>query len=156
MENKNIFRIVPISEGVAQVVRENRRDQIGNSVKIVRDGNPHQCRVCLRLSSPDEGVILLAYKPFESSQPYAESGPIFIHERECEPYSDSTVYPSEFPKSAVVLRGYSDEDAIVDAQAVGGQKVENVITEMFSNQKIAYLHARNLGYGCYMFRIDRG
>lgn len=156
MENTNIFRIVPLSMAVAQIVRESLRDQAGNPVKIVRDGRPHQCRVCLRLSSPDEGVLLLAHKPFESSQPYAESGPIFIHERECKPYSNPADYPSEFPKSAVVLRGYSDEDAIIDAQAVGDQKVEDVIKELFSNQKIAYLHARNLGYGCYMFRIDRG
>lgn len=79
MENKNTFRIVPLSIDVAQTVRESRQDHLGNSVKVVRDGNPHQCRVCLQLSQPDDGMLLLTHKPFETSQPYAETGPIFIH-----------------------------------------------------------------------------
>lgn len=149
------FQIRPLSPEVATVARNTRVDQFGNSLPVVRDGNPHQCRVCLTLSHPDEGVILLAHRPFETNQPYAETGPIFVHERPCQPYADASTYPPDFPRSAVVLRGYSSDDRILDAQAVGKREVEAVITELFANPEIAYLHARNLGYGCFMFRIDR-
>ncbi|MGH9800013.1 MAG: DUF1203 domain-containing protein [Blastocatellia bacterium] len=44
---------------------------------------------------------------------------------------------------------------MVDAQAVRERVVENVIGEMFANQNVEYIHARNLGYGCFMFRINR-
>lgn len=155
MNTQSNFQIRPLSSEVADLARKTCVDGFGNALEVVRDGNPHQCRVCLTLSQSDEGVILLAHRPFESNQPYAETGPIFVHERVCQPYSNFSTYPPEFPRSAVVLRGYSAEDRIVDAQAVGERVVEDVIAEMFANPLIEYLHARNLGYGCFMFRINR-
>ena len=155
MNTSNNFQIRPLSPEIATAARNTRIDQFGNSLPVVRDGKPHQCRVCLTMSQPDEGVILLAHRPFESNQPYAETGPIFVHERPCQPYNDNSGYPPEFPRSAVVLRAYSSDDRILDAQAVGERGVETVIAELFANPAIAYLHARNLGYGCFMFRIDR-
>lgn len=156
METQTAFRIRPLSGDVAAAARDTRTDFLGNPLVVLRDGGTHQCRVCLRLSRPDEGVILLAHKPFETSQPYAETGPIFVHEHACAPYNEPHLYPAEFPHSAVVLRGYSSDDRIVDAQAVGRiRTVESAIAGMFETAEVAYIHARNLGYGCYMFRIDR-
>ncbi len=155
MKTQTNFQIRPLSPEVAELARQTRVDRFGNALTVLRDGKPHQCRVCLKMSKSDEGVILLGHRPFESSQPYAETGPIFVHEQTCQPYEDSSTYPSEFPRSAVVLRGYSSDDRILDAQAVGERVVETVIDEMFANPAIAYLHARNLGYGCFMFRINR-
>jgi hypothetical protein len=155
MTHVTTFRIAPLPHEVARAARQSRRDQFGNTLSVLRDGQPHQCRSCLRLSQPDEGVILMAYRPFGSSQPYAEVGPVFIHERDCQPYADRDAYPPEFPRSAVVLRAYDDRDRIVGAQAVGPRRVEDVIAELFDDPATAYLHARNLGYGCYMFRLDR-
>ncbi len=144
-----------LADELRQQIRQNRVDRFGNTLTILRDGKHHQCRVCLTLSQPDEGVILFAHQPFDSKQPYAETGPIFIHERDCLPYQNAEVYPPEFPRSAVVLRAYNEKDQIVGATAVGERLVEEVIAELFADSVIAYLHARNLGYGCYMFRIER-
>ncbi len=155
MNTQTNFQIRPLSPEVAKAARKTRVDRFGNPLTVLRDGNPHQCRVCLTMSKSDEGVILLAYRPFESNQPYAETGPIFVHERTCQPYDNYSTYPPEFPRSAVVLRGYSSEDRIVGAEAVGQRVVEDVIREMFANPAIEYIHARNLGYGCFMFRINR-
>jgi hypothetical protein len=155
MTSHTDFRIVPLDRDVVAAARKSMRDEHGNALVVLRDGEPHQCRSCLRLSLPTEGVILLAYRPFASRHPYAEVGPIFVHERECEPYEDIGTYPPEFPRRAVVLRGYDDRDRIVSAEAVGDRRVEDVIAESFGSPATAYLHARNLGYGCFMFRIDR-
>jgi hypothetical protein len=97
----------------------------------------------------------MAYQPFPSRQPYAEIGPIFIHERDCQPYTDVHTYPQEFPRNAVILRAYNDADQIVAAKPVLERRVEDVIVEMFNDETIAYLHTRNLSYGCYMFRVER-
>jgi hypothetical protein len=155
MTHDTNFRIVPLPHEVAQAARQARRDAFGNALTVLRDGQPHQCRVCLQLSLAEEGVILLAYRPFPSNQPYAEVGPIFVHEQDCDSYQDVWAYPPGFPRKAVVLRAYNDREQIVGAQAVGERRVEEVIKEMFDDQGTTYLHARNLGYGCYMFRIDR-
>jgi hypothetical protein len=155
MTHNTHFQIVPLPHEVAQAARHSRLDSFGNALSVLRDGKAHQCRFCLQMSLAHEGVILLAYRPFASNQPYAEVGPIFVHEQDCDAYQDVSAYPSGFPRKAVVLRAYNDRDQIVGAQAVRDRRVEDVIAEMFADQKTAYLHARNLGYGCYMFRIDR-
>jgi Protein of unknown function (DUF1203) len=155
MTQASNFRITSLPQEVASAARQARRDQFGHSLSVLLDGQPHQCRSCLQLSREDEGVILMAYRPFAASQPYAEVGPVFIHERDCTPYSLSSAYPAEFPRRAVVLRAYNERDQIVGAQAVGEQRVEEVIARLFDNPATTYLHARNLEYGCYMFRIDR-
>ena len=99
--------------------------------------------------------MLIAHRPFSSTQPYAETGPIFIHERECAPYEDASVYPSEFPRDAVVLRAYSDTDEIVGAELVDDRRVEDIIAVLLESPGVAFLHARNAAYGCFMFRIER-
>jgi hypothetical protein len=30
-----------------------------------------------------------------------------------------------------------------------------VLAELFADPQVAYVHARNLTYGCYMFRVER-
>jgi hypothetical protein len=155
MTHDSTFKIVPLPSTVASLARESRRDEFGNLLSILRDGERHQCRSCLSLSQPDEGVILLSYQPFASQQPYAEIGPIFIHERDCQLYANLHTYPQDFPRNAVVLRAYNDADQIVAAEPVLERRVEDVIAEMLNDETIAYLHARNLGYGCYMFRVER-
>jgi hypothetical protein len=149
------YRIIPLAYDIATAARASRVDEFGNQLSVLRDSNPHQCRVCLKLSKPDEGVILIAHRPFASKQPYAETGPVFIHERECTPYTDVRNYPVEFPHHDVVLRAYDEGDRIVDAEVVGERQVERVIADLFENQAITYMHARNLAYGCFMFRIER-
>ena len=47
-------------------------------------GNP--CRHCLRLIPSGQGKLVLAYRPFPGLQPYAETGPIFLHVDPCARY----------------------------------------------------------------------
>ncbi|HKC23687.1 MAG TPA: DUF1203 domain-containing protein [Thermoanaerobaculia bacterium] len=150
------FRIVPFSPDLAARIRATRRDAAGRPVLVRTDGERHQCRACLELTEPGEAVLLLSHRPFPSEQPYAETGPIFIHERPCVPSSGGASYPAEFPRHHVVLRAYSESDEIVDAELVGEARVEDVIARLLARREIAYLHARNDGYGCYMFRVERG
>jgi hypothetical protein len=119
------------------------------------DPDPHQCRHCLTLSKPGEPVRLASLSPFRTDQPYAERGPVFVHERECERYSDESAYPPEFPKRSVVIRAYGEDEVPLDSRAVGDADVEDVIEELLAIPGSAFLHARNLAEGCYMFRIDR-
>jgi hypothetical protein len=149
------FRISPLSHDLISRIRREMKDDFGHALSVRRDSSRHQCRACLQLTEPEEGFIFLAYSPFTSDQPYAEVGPIFIHERECRPYEDTREYPAEFPREAVVLRAYNQCDEIEDAVFVGNQPVEQVIAWLFENTRVSYLHARNSTYGCFMFRIDR-
>jgi hypothetical protein len=149
------FRITPLPPDVAFRIRREMTDDFGHALSVRHDSSRHQCRACLRLTEPGEGFLLLAYSPFASDQPYAEVGPVFIHERDCGTYEEGEAYPAEFPREAVVLRAYTDRDEIEDAAFVGKGPVEGVIARLLEKPEVAYLHARNSTYGCFMFRIDR-
>jgi hypothetical protein len=150
------FQVSALPTEFARRIRERMEDDAGNRLTVRRDGERHQCRHCLRLTEPGEGFILLSYSPFSSRQPYAEHGPIFIHERNCSRYDREREYPEEFPRKAVVLRGYNAAEEIVGAEYAGGREVEDVIGELFADARVSRIHARNSTYGCFMFRIDRG
>ena len=152
---EHTFRIVPLSQDFVGEIRSTRKDRNGNAVAVRSDAGRHQCRRCLRLTEPEEPHLLLSYTPFASTQPYAETGPIFIHERECEAYRATAEYPPEFPHHDVALRAYTATDEIADARLVGPDRVEDVIAGLFENDRVSHIHARNGGYGCFMFRIDR-
>lgn len=155
MDADTAFRIVALDPAYAARIRATRRDAFGQPVQERHDPQPHQCRVCLRLTAPDEPYLLLSHRPHPVGTLYAETGPVFIHDRECTPYSDADRYPAEFPRERVVLRAYSAAHAIVTATHAGKRKVETVIGELLADPKVDYIHARNDTWGCYMFRIER-
>ncbi len=152
--NEKKYRFVAIPSEFADSARATARNG-GSSVVPRRDVEPHQCRHCLTLSEPGETVLLASYCPFSSDQPYAERGPVFVHERECARYALELEYPAQFPKRSAVIRAYDSGDSMLAAQAVGDRRVESVIEELLGDPRAAYLHARNVAEGCYMFRIER-
>lgn len=149
------FRIVPLDAGYAAQRRATRRDMFGRPIEERRDAEPHQCRVCLELSAPGEPVLLLAHRPHPEGVVYAETGPLFIHARDCAPYADADRYPPRFPQRKVVLKAFSRAHEIVDARHALDARPEQVIAALFADPRVDYIHARNLGYGCFMFRIER-
>jgi len=152
---ESAFHIRALSPEFAAEIRSSRRDRRGREVSVRSDAGRHQCRACLRLTEPGERHLLLSYSPFASDHPYAETGPIFIHERECDPYESGAGYPPEFPRHDVVLRAYNAAEEIEDARRVGPLVVDDAISALFANERVAHIHARNSEYGCFMFRIDR-
>ena len=68
------------------------------------DGVP--CRHCLRHVRAGEPYLVLAYRPFPALQPYAETGPIFLHAEECVRAAESDVLCEMFrPTPDYILRG---------------------------------------------------
>lgn len=149
------FKVVPLAPGLAEEARRSRVDAFGHGLVERRDAERHQCRSCLRLTEPSEPYLALLHRPFESSQPFAESGPVYLHARACEPYARPGEWPEEFPREEVVLRAYGPGHEIADARFVGRRPVEQVVAELLADPGTAYLHARNATYGCYMFRVER-
>jgi len=147
--NEQSYRIVALPTEFASSVRAGRI----SSVRWL-DGGRHQCRHCLTLSAPDEPVLLASYSPFATDQPYAERGPVFVHERQCARYPAAGPYPAEFPKKGAVLRAYDAGEMPLDAAVVGDAGIETVIARQLADPRTAFLHARNVAEGCFMFRID--
>ncbi len=149
------FRVRPLPHNLAENMRSAMEDERGHRIKTLRDEERHQCRVCLQLTEPGDPYLLGSYTPFERDSAYAETGPIFIHQKSCRPWDSEGGYPNEFPRNDVVLRAYNEAGSIQDAEWVGDREVEDVIEEILDNPRVDFIHARNSTYGCFMFRVDR-
>ncbi len=147
--NRPKYRIVAVRSEFASSIRSGEVPSIRTL-----DGARHQCRHCLTLSLPGEAVFLASHRPFETDHPFAERGPVFVHERECPRYPDDGPYPPGFPKRSAVLRAYDAAEAQVESRLVGDEGVDAVIAALLADARTAFVHARNAAEGCFMFRIE--
>jgi hypothetical protein len=76
----NAIVCLPVAESEARHFQAGGLDAYGLKPERHRsDGNGIPCRHCLRNVEAGEDYLVLAYRPFPSLQPYAETGPIFLH-----------------------------------------------------------------------------
>ncbi|MBZ9794232.1 DUF1203 domain-containing protein [Mesorhizobium sp. ES1-4] len=123
----------------------------------VSDGDGMPCRHCLRNIAAGDAYLILAYRPFPNPQPYAETGPIFLHAEECERAADIEALPTILESPDYIVRGYGRDDRIVYGS--GGVIPTEAITArsetLFEREDIAYVHVRSARNNCYQCRIER-
>ncbi len=123
----------------------------------ISDGHGNPCRHCLREIPPGAGMLILAYKPFRSTHPYAEVGPLFLCADRCLRGGGADVPEVLTTSPDYLLRGYDADDRIV--YGTGAVTRAAAITEralaLFSDPRVAYLHVRSSRNNCYQCRIDR-
>ncbi|MER8476824.1 DUF1203 domain-containing protein [Mesorhizobium sp. M1163] len=123
----------------------------------ISDGDGVPCRHCLKNVAAGEAYLVLAYRPFPELQPYAETGPIFLHAEECERAAEGETLPDILESSDYIVRGYGKDDRIVYGS--GGVIPTDAIAAraetLFERDDIAYVHIRSARNNCYQCRIDR-
>lgn len=148
----------PLPTGTVRALQNGKEDAHGHlPEKYTSDGSGLPCRHCLDQIEKGEEFLVLSYKPFETQQPYAEQGPIFLHARECDVYSNRENLPKMYtPESSILLRGYSRHDRIVygTGQIVLNAEVEHKANEILATKGVAYIHARSASNNCFQYRID--
>ena len=118
----------------------------------------YPCRHCLDFIGEGEPYLTLAYRPFPALQPYAETGPIFLHAEPCARYQAREVLPPVLTRSPdFILRGYGHDDRIVYGTGAVTLKemVEDRARALLEKPEIAYVHVRSARNNCYQCRIDR-
>jgi hypothetical protein len=158
------FKVMPIPYSVAQRIRETRIDDFGHRllVSVARENDTGPCRSCLKVFVHGEGRLLFSYAPNQCDHPYNEIGPVYIHEHQCQPYSDHESFPPELrTRRPMTLRCYAGDGTMIGAELVGtelagGRPVEEVIESLFEKPEIRFLHARTASLGCYIALVERG
>ena len=148
-------RIIPLPTEITEAARSAIKAGAADHA-LVTAGSPRSspCRHCLRWAQPGEDVILFPYAAIPSGNPYAETGPIFVHAEKCERYRATNEYPAEF-RSGRVLRAYDSNYNLIDAQVVNGNEPETVIERLFQNADAAFVDVRSVTHGCFTFRVLR-
>lgn len=127
-------------------------------VKQVSDGGGIPCRHCLKPVRKGDPYLTLAYSPFREAQPYAETGPIFLHAEPCDRATDSVEQAAMFKFGGkYILRGYRRNDWInyEVAEVVDAADITQVAEKMLAREDVAYLHMRSSLYNCFQCRIER-
>ena len=127
------------------------------AVERVAEGAANPCRHCLELMAPGEEKLVLAYRPFDDPQPYAEVGPIFLHKRACTRYVADAL-PTWFNYlQPAIIRGYGHDNWIryETGQVVRGEELTSKCQEILTDPEVAYVHIRSK-FNCFQCRVDRG
>lgn len=124
----------------------------------ISDGLGNPCRHCLTDIVEGAPFLILAWRPFGAAQPYAETGPIFLHAESCERYAEADGMPDMFrERDRFLVRGYGDDDRIVygSGQITMSADLTQAAATLLDRREIAYLHVRSGSYNCYQCRIER-
>lgn len=124
----------------------------------ISDGEGVPCRHCLTRVAKGEPYLVLAYRPFPNDQPYAETGPIFLHAESCPRFDGGDTIPeilTERPE--FVMRGYDARDRIVyeSCTVVAGDRIKDDAERLLKLPRVEYLHVRARTSTCYQCRVER-
>lgn len=112
-------------------------------------------RVELRDLDPGETALLVNFTHQPAENPYRASHAVYVREGARAAYDAVNEIPRVMRVRTISLRAFDDDHMLVDADLVDGDGMEESITRMFTDQRIAYLHAHYAKPGCYAARIDR-
>lgn len=123
------------------------------------DGSDIPCRHCLKSVAEREDYLVLAYRPFTSLQPYAETGPVFLHAAECERAREDGDMPVMFRQTPdYILRGYDGDERIVygTGSIVPTPQLATHAAALFERPDVTFVHMRSARNNCFQCRIERG
>jgi Protein of unknown function (DUF1203) len=125
-------------------------------LRRVAQGLANPCRHCLQLIADGDEKLVLSYRPFPERQPYAETGPIFLHAHDCTRYEADRL-PDWFAYlDPAVVRGYGPDNWIryETGTIVSGKDLADRCHKILADPEIAYVHIRSK-FNCFQCRVDR-
>lgn len=151
------IRFIPMPSPDAAAYRGSAPDAYGLSPERRISPGGYPCRHCLGEIRQGEAYLTLAYRPFPTVQPYAETGPIFLHADACPRYAAEEILPPMLVSPDYIVRGYGYDDRIVYGTG-GVVPTESIVSRaraLLADPDIAYLHVRSARNNCYQCRIER-
>ena len=124
----------------------------------VSDGHGVPCRHCLQNIDTDAPYLVVAFRPFETLQPYAETGPIFLHADACERAVGTDALPAILTAAGYIVRGYDVDEVIVygTGAVVPTNEIAAYAERILSDRRVAFVHVRSARNNCFLCRIERG
>lgn len=152
------LKIAGITTHEVERLRRGEPDANGQpALRRVAEGGANPCRHCLGLIADGDEKLVLAYRPFADVQPYAETGPIFLHAEPCPRY-ESAELPAWFAyMDPAIVRGYGDDHWIRydTGDVVRGPELTVACESILADATVAYVHVRSK-FNCFQCRVDRG
>lgn len=149
----------PIDTGLARAYRAGGPDAYGRAPERgpVSDGAGVPCRHCLCSVPAGQRYLILAHRPFPEVQPYAETGPIFLCESDCESWCGDGPPPILTTSPDYLLKGYTADHRILygTGRVVSREELIDYAEKLLSDPRVAFVDVRSARNNCYQLRIFR-
>lgn len=124
----------------------------------ISDGDGNPCRHCLREIPAGAPMLILAWRPFTTLQPYAEVGPIFLCAEPCARHPENEGIPALYRDREMLIRGYDADERILygTGRSLPMSRLDEALGKLFELPALSFLHARSPTNNCYHFRIEAG
>lgn len=102
-------------------------------------------------------MLILTYKPFEGTHPYAQVGPIFLCADAC-PRGGGADLPQILRTSPdYLIKGYGPDDRIVYGTGMICPTPELAarFDAILADPRVAFIHVRSACNNCYQARVDK-
>jgi hypothetical protein len=151
------YRVVAVEDRIANAVRRTLRSPgYGHPAHSDVATGHGPCRQCLRtFTVGSERRILFTYDSFYGKEELPLPGPVFIHEQDCERYSESAGFPPDMLPHRLTLNAYARGRRLIAQRYVANGVVELELQQLLEDRDVAYIHVRNTDAGCYAFCIER-
>ena len=126
--------------------------------KVISEGGGMPCRHCLQYIEEGEEMLILSHRPFTTTQPYAEQGPIFLHGGQCERHHETSAPPAMFLENEqIMVRGYKADERIKygTGKVVNTSSLAEACVTILADPEIDYVHLRSASNNCYQARVER-
>lgn len=124
--------------------------------RVIADSKPgYPCRVSLVDAEPDETLLLLHHVHHDVDGPYRASGPVYVRQSAAEHVPPPNEVPDYAARRLLSFRAYDPAGMLLEADVAEGRELSAVVTRMFADPNVGYIHAHNAKPGCFSCRIDR-
>lgn len=155
-----MHKITALPTDQVEAYRNGAPDGYGNPPeRTISNGHGNPCRHCLTYIPKGAEMLVLAHRPFPETQPFAETGPIYLCAESCKRYEDSENLPEALTDSPnYLIKGYGPDDRIVYGTGIitPQAQMHAAADDIFARDDVAYIHIRSALNNCYHARIDRG
>jgi hypothetical protein len=151
-----IFQPLPTAN--VQELRRGSPDAYGKAAeRTVSDDGGNPCRHCLDFVPKGNEMLVLAYRPFDDLQPYAETGPIFLCGDDCAAWSGEGVPLVFSGGNSFLLKGYTDDQRINygTGKIVAQAELMTYAQSLLDRDDIAFVDVRSATNNCFQARIVR-
>ena len=124
----------------------------------VSEGSGVPCRHCLKQVAEGRPYLVLGHRPFDTVQPYAELGPIFLCAEACESGDCADVLPPFLTSAHYIVRGYGPDERIVygTGAVTATDGILAYCGELLQRADVAFAHIRSASNNCFHVRVETG
>jgi len=151
------FLIRPVSRELLEQLQSGLASLNGNPVStVLADAKPgFPCRLSLQDAEPGEELFLVSHCPFNSANPYRETGPVFIRKKAQTAKLAINQLPEIVRSRQVVVRAYDAAGTLIDAEPSPGDEAAFIIQQFLANPGVEFVHIRAAITGCFLCEARR-